>query len=86
MRQPPWSLVRHVFLELRWLMPAGQPWQAGAGLLGLFVGGLAFSLHFFFGSHPSPFSLSFLFFVFCFVTTQLADQLHQERLTGGVQK
>jgi len=37
MRQPPWSLVRYVFLEFRWLMPAGRPWQAGAGLLGLFA-------------------------------------------------
>jgi len=37
MRQPPWFLVRHTFLELRRLMPAGQPWQAGAGLLGLFA-------------------------------------------------
>jgi len=37
MRQPPWSLVRHACLELRRLMPAGQPCQVGAGLLGLFA-------------------------------------------------
>ena len=37
MCQPPWSLVRLAFLELHRLMPAGWPWQAGVGLLGLFV-------------------------------------------------
>ena len=36
MRQPPCSLVRYEFLELHRLMPADWPWQAGAGLLGLF--------------------------------------------------
>jgi len=37
MCQLPWSLVRHAFLELHQMMPADRPWQAGAGLLGLFA-------------------------------------------------
>ena len=58
MYQPPWSLVRYVFLELLHMMPAGRPWQAGAGLLGLFastffrpVSFVSFFLSFFLSTH-----------------------------------
>jgi len=35
-KDAPVAVVSRAFLKLRWLMPAGRPWQAGIGLLGLF--------------------------------------------------
>jgi len=72
MRQLPWSLVRHVFLELRRLMPAGRPWLAGVGLLGLFASTFFRPFRFL------VFVFNFLFFVFV-ASTLLVRQLHQER-------
>ena len=62
-------------LVLCLLMPAGRPWQAGAGLLGLFA-----------STFFQPFSFTGLgFYVFWFVnhkpkTTQLATQVQQGRI------